>query len=233
LAPDLAEAHLAISSWAQANNQFRRAAQELQRAETLAPGNARVARAVGGYAAFLGRFDAAMESLRRSQILDPLNNDVQYALGQAYFSARRYDDAIASMKTYLAKAADDRDGVGVLGLAYVAKGDLEGGRKTCEATPDQWATQLCLAVAYDKLGRRDDSERMIAKMRAGYGDSASYQYSEIYAQRGDIHRALESLDTAARVHDPGLVSLKTDPLVDPLRKEPRFQAILKQLDFPG
>jgi serine/threonine-protein kinase len=232
LAPNLAEAHLAIASWAQGNNQFRRAAEEMQRAESLAPGNARVARAAGAYASSWGRFDAAIESLRHSQALDPLNHNTQYGLAQAYFAAHRYDDAITSVKTYLAKAADDRDAIGTLGLAYVAKGDLEGGRTACESMPDQWSTQMCLAIAYDKLGRRVDSERMIAKMRAGYGDSAAYQYSEIYAQRGDIRRALESLDTAMRVHDPGLVSLKTDPLLDPLRKEPHFQAILKQLDFP-
>jgi TolB-like protein/Flp pilus assembly protein TadD len=232
LAPDLAEAHLAISSWAQGSNQFRRAADEMQRAETLAPGSARVARAAGTYAVYWGRFDAAFDGLRRAQTLDPLNNNVQFSLGQAYFAARRYEEAITHVKTYLLKDADDRDGMSVLGLSYVAKGDLDGGRKTCESMPDQWATQLCLAIAYDKLGRHDDSERMIAKMNAAYGASASYQYSQIYAQRGDIHRALESLDAAVRVHDPGLVSLKTDPLLDPLRKEPRFLAILKQLDFP-
>jgi hypothetical protein len=37
--------------------------------------------------------------------------------------------------------------------------------------------------------------------------------------------------TAAR--DPGPVYLKTDPLLDPLRKEPRFQAIERELKFPN
>jgi hypothetical protein len=35
-----------------------------------------------------------------------------------------------------------------------------------------------------------------------------------------------------RLHDTGLVQLKTDPLSDPLRKEPRFQAIERKLKFP-
>jgi hypothetical protein len=35
-----------------------------------------------------------------------------------------------------------------------------------------------------------------------------------------------------RLRDPGLVELKTDPLVDPLRKEPHFQAIERELKFP-
>ena len=36
-----------------------------------------------------------------------------------------------------------------------------------------------------------------------------------------------------RLRDPGLEFLKTDPLMDPLRNEPRFQAIERQLKFPG
>jgi hypothetical protein len=43
---------------------------------------------------------------------------------------------------------------------------------------------------------------------------------------------LEWLDTAVRVRDPGLALLKTDPLLDPLRHEPRFQAIERELKFP-
>jgi hypothetical protein len=35
-----------------------------------------------------------------------------------------------------------------------------------------------------------------------------------------------------RLRDPGLVNLKTDPLLDPLRKEPRFQAVVRALKFP-
>ena len=37
----------------------------------------------------------------------------------------------------------------------------------------------------------------------------------------------------AVVYDPGLVLLETDPLMDPLRNEPRFQAIERQLKFPS
>ena len=60
----------------------------------------------------------------------------------------------------------------------------------------------------------------------------AYQYAEIYAQRGDTPKALEWLDTGLRVRDPGLLWLKTDRLMDPLRKEPRFQAVMRELTFP-
>jgi hypothetical protein len=55
----------------------------------------------------------------------------------------------------------------------------------------------------------------------------------IYGQRGDIARAMDWLDIAVRQHDPYLEYLKTNPLLDPLRKEPRFQAIERELKFPS
>lgn len=45
-------------------------------------------------------------------------------------------------------------------------------------------------------------------------------------------KALEWLETALRLRDPGLEQLKTDPLLDPLRHEPRFRAIETALRFP-
>jgi hypothetical protein len=36
-----------------------------------------------------------------------------------------------------------------------------------------------------------------------------------------------------RLRDPGLEGLKTDPLMDPLRQEPRFQAVMRALKFPS
>ena len=61
--------------------------------------------------------------------------------------------------------------------------------------------------------------------------AAAYQYAEIYVQWGNVPKALEWLDTAMRLRDPGLEDLKTDPLMDPLRKEPRFQAVMRELKF--
>ena len=67
---------------------------------------------------------------------------------------------------------------------------------------------------------------------AEFGDSAAYQYAAIYAQWGNRGQALQWLHAAVRLRHPGLACLKTDPLMDPLRKEPRFQAIERALKFP-
>ncbi len=70
-------------------------------------------------------------------------------------------------------------------------------------------------------------------MMAEGGDASAYKYATIYAQWGHRAKALEWLETALQLRDSGLELLKTDPLMDPLRKEPRFQAILRELKFPS
>jgi hypothetical protein len=65
------------------------------------------------------------------------------------------------------------------------------------------------------------------------GDAGGYQYAEIYAQWGESNAALDWLEKAMRLRDTGIANLRTDPLLDPLRKEPRFQAIERKLKFPN
>jgi hypothetical protein len=94
------------------------------------------------------------------------------------------------------------------------------------------ASQLCLALTYDKLGRHADAQAMFTTMRASRGDAGAVFYTWVLAQWGQTNRALDSLETALRVRSPYLEQLKTAELFDPLRKEPRFQAIERELKFP-
>jgi hypothetical protein len=88
-------------------------------------------------------------------------------------------------------------------------------------------------MTYEKLGLHTDADVMLAKFKVTHGNEAvAYQNATIYAQRGDTSNALQWLETAMHVRDSGLGYLKTDPLMDPLRKEPRFRAIERELKFP-
>ncbi|MBV8308239.1 MAG: hypothetical protein JO274_12225, partial [Gammaproteobacteria bacterium] len=63
-------------------------------------------------------------------------------------------------------------------------------------------------------------------------NAGAYFYAAIHAQWGNTPQALEWLETALKLRDQQLINLKTDPLLDPLRQEPRFQAIERELRFP-
>jgi len=70
-------------------------------------------------------------------------------------------------------------------------------------------------------------------MRQLYGDAASYQYAQVYAQAGDKDRAFAALDRALEIRDSGLLRVKTDPYIAPLRGDPRYSALLRKLNFPS
>ena len=147
-------------------------------------------------------------------------------------SARRYEESVAAFAELISVEPDFKLPYAERGLAYYGLGDLASARASCETTPDYWESQQCLAVTYDKLDRHTDAQAELSKLKLALGDSAAYQYSTVYAQWGNRAKALEWLETALRLRDPGLEKLKTDPLLDPLRQEPRFQSIERELKFP-
>ncbi len=233
LAPELAEGHMALGVLFEIGSlDFTQANEAYERARRLAPGNAQVLGLSGRFAANMGMFEAGIAANRRAMVLDPLNPRSHHLLGQALYAARRYEETLAAFAEVISLDAGEKPPYGYRGLAYYGLGDVQRARASCETRPDFWLTQWCLAVVYDKLGRHTDGEAQLAKMKATLGDAASYQYATIFAQWGDRVKALECLETALRLRDPGLVSLKTDGLMDSLRKEPRFQAVLRELKFP-
>jgi TolB-like protein/tetratricopeptide (TPR) repeat protein len=233
LAPDLAQAHLALAYVSDNTLNFPQANDEYERALALAPGNAGVLRTHGVFAAYMGHFDAGVAANRRAVVLDPLARASYSALARALYTGRRYKEAVAAYGEVISLEPDFKAAYGARGFAYYGLGDIKSARASCETKADHWLSQWCLAVIYDKLGRHADAEAELAKLKEAQSDGAAYQYATIYAQWGNRAQALEWLETALRLRDPGLENLKTDPLLDPLRKEPRFQAIERQLKFPS
>jgi TolB-like protein/DNA-binding winged helix-turn-helix (wHTH) protein/Flp pilus assembly protein TadD len=233
LAPELAEGHVALGHFfADGALDFTQARAAIERALALAPGDATVLRLSGKFLASMGQFDESISAARRAVTLDPLNRRSHNQLGESLYFARRYRQAIQAFADTIALDPAFQEAYGHRGVAYYGLGDLNSARSSCETKPNVWMSQQCLAIVYERLARRADAEAVLTKMRAAYRDAAAYQYSTIYAQWGDRQRALEWLATAMRLHDSGLVNLKTDPLMDSLRQEPRFQAIERELKFP-
>ena len=234
LAPELAEGHLALGYFFEDGAlDFTRANESFQRALALAPGDATVLRLSGDFLVSMGQFDEGISAARRAVALDPLNRSSHLVLGGGLYFARRYREAVQAYADIITLEPTIPEPYGVRGLAYYGLDDLKNARSSCESKPDHWTSQWCLAVVYDKIAQHTDAEAEFAKFRAKAGDAGAYQYATIYAQWGDRAKALEWLARAMRLRDPGLVLLKTDPLMDPMRNEPGFRAIERQLKFPS
>ena len=233
LAPNIAEGHLTLASALQSGLNYAQAKEEYERALVLSPGNAQVLRLASRFEADIGYFDSAIEKSRRAVALDPLDRTTYFGLGGRLYFGRRHQEAVAAYAEAIRLDPDYKVPYAMRGLAYYELGDLERARTDCEAKKDHFIFQVCLALVYEKLGRTADAKMELEKLKAVGGDSAAYQYAEIYAQWGDTAKALDWLEVALRVRDPGLTDLKADPLLDPLRQEPRYQAIESQLRFPN
>ena len=233
LAPAMTEGHVALATFYAGSLDFTQAMAEHERALTLGPGNARVLQVASPFLVAMGRTDMGIAAARRGVVIDPLNPLTHFSLGLALFYARRYEEAVAAFGQVVSLDPDGPLGYSWRGFAYFLLGNAERARESCAVRPEGWwLMQSCLALANDRLGRHADAETALARLKALEGGGAAYEYAMIYAQWGNTGEALNWLETALRLRDPALVSLKTEPRIDPLRKEPRFQAVERALKFP-
>ena len=85
------------------------------------------------------------------------------------------------------------------------------------------------AVIAARSGKMADFERIISRIHANAGDAASFQLAEACAQARQSDRSLAALEKCFEVKDPGVIGARTDPFLDPIRNDPRFQRIIRRL----
>ena len=232
-APNLGEAHWALAQVLEtAELNFAEASAEYERAVQLAPGNAQILGATAVFDVYMGNLERAAASARRAALLDPLNFHRWRLLANVARYAGRYEESLDYSHKALALEPHDAVSITTICNAYFNMGQLERARQVCEQQLDNWENQQLLAVIYHRLGRQDDAQKMYDTLHHDSGDGAAYQFAAIYAQWGDTAKALKWLEKAWKLRDPGLEQLKMDPLMEPLRSEPRYQAIIKALKFP-
>jgi len=232
LAPELAEGHVALAQILETELDLAGAYSEFERALELAPGSVRVLGLYGLFAVAMGQTERGLAASRKAVALDPLNSANQHNLGYNLLWARRYTEALTKLDTTLSLSPGDGPARMLRGFAYYRLGDFEKARLNCEAVSDTPFAYQCLALVYQKLGRHSDAEASFAKHKSSMGDAGYYGSAEILAEWGDHAGALEALEAAVRLRDSYLEYLTIDQFLDPLRNEPRFQAIERALRFP-
>jgi tetratricopeptide (TPR) repeat protein len=200
---------------------------------SLSPGSARVLRAYSRFSGNMQHTDVAITTARHGVELDPLNVDAHRTLGEAFEDARRYPEALAAFEAAIklnpthATQAYQR-----AGRLHYLMGDIQKAKAACAAEPDIYHLQTCMPLIYQKLGQHEAAKAALAIAMEAQKDYSSYQYAQIYAQWGQTDKAIDRLERGVKVLDPGVESIKVDPFLDPLRGEPRFQAIERAMKFP-
>ena len=88
-----------------------------------------------------------------------------------------------------------------------------------------------LAVLEHRAGNQPSADRALAQLISEVGDAAMYQQAEVMAQWGRADEAMAKLQRAREIGDSGLSLVATDPLLDPISKDPRFVRFVKDLGF--
>ena len=209
---------------------FPGAAADYAHGLALSPYNVLINTEYGAFQTNLGHFAAGIAAEERAILYDPLGANTFLRAAVINYLARRFDDALAALRhaEALGEPGPTR-GRGLRGLIQVAMGNAEEASRTCAPEGDL-AVAECTVIALHKLGKVTESA--LAKLQAFAGDSGAYNYAEIYAQWGQPDEALHWLSRAFDLRDNGLLFLKVDPMLDPIRSTPAFADIEQHMHFP-
>ena len=236
LAPQLGEAHLALGvMWSVGFLDFAAAAPEYARALELTPGSAEVQRDAAAYYGLTARPEIAIAAARRAVSLDPEGFRAHLTLAETYYHARRFSEALAANAQARQIDPGASQTAAYAAFSYLALGRFDEARQTCEsqrAGLDEDDQHWCLALAYHALGKRAAAEAELARLEELDGEAGAFYYAEVYAQWGERAAALHWLATAVRLHNTGLRLVKVDWPLDPIRNEPQFKRLERQLKFP-
>ena len=232
LEPELAEAWLRLAYITYAVDlDIAKARGQFDRALALDPGSAEVQGLYSNFAIGIGQTEKAIEAGSKAVQLDPIAPRPHVALATAYYGARRYDEALAVARRAERLDPNYPNVHGSIGYALLETGDLEGARAEFEKEPIEWQRLTGLALVAAKLGHAEQARAGLATALGRLGEAAAYQYAEINAQLGDHDEAFRWLGVAQRIKDPGLSIVVIDPLMDPLRDDPRYKKLTHELGF--
>ena len=232
---NLAEAHTALAdvlntydwNWEGANREYRKAI-EL---------NPNYANAHHWYAIALanqGLFDEAFSEIKRAQQLDPLSIRINQNVGYIYYLSRQYDKAINLLRKTIEIDSTFPLGNAELGDCYFMKKqyDIAYDAYQTEVRVTGDSTNIYLLACVDAVtGRKKEAMVLRGKLKdistRTFVPTSYFVFIEIYL--GNKDKAFALLQKAVEEKDSYMISLKTEPKFDPIRSDPRFANLLREV----
>jgi len=232
LAPESAEAMMAQAWLALVFGDQPLALELFEKTLERYPGNAFVNVLYGSNLFWSNRVEEGLAATKTGVELDPLNLEALVRLGIIYSQMGRCADVQKNTKRGLELEPGYGRVRGAVGICLLISGaDSAEALHWLEQEPVQFLRWTGESIALHRLGRTKEAGRRLQLMMGEYGNSASYQYAQVYAQWGEPEKALDWLQSALEVRDPGVLGMGMDHLLDPLRREPRFREILQLAGF--
>lgn len=224
----LAEPHATLGLVLHTSWEWAQAAKEYEKALELNPNYATAHQWYGFYLMNLGRRDESVRELKRAQELDPVSIEINSDLGVILTYARRPDEGMSYFKAALEMDQNFIEAHAALGLAYVLKGELDQAiselERARELSHDRSDVLANLGYADAIAARTTDALNILAQLKNN--NVSPYYQAIVLMGLGEKEKALAALEMGASQRDTGVGGLKTNPIFDPLRSEPRFQNIL-------
>ncbi len=209
---------------------------EFQRALALNPGDATARHWYAvHYLAPMGRLEEAVAELRSALELDPLNLVINANLGAILYFQRAYDSAIEQCRKTFELEPNYYFTYWVLGRAYEQKGMPEEAvaalEKSAVLSGGAPLTLGTLGHAYAACGRVEEARQLLSqleeKSKTCYVPSIAP--SVVLQGLGEKDHTLDRLEQALEERSGFLIWYNVDPRFDPLRADPRFQAIMRKV----
>lgn len=235
----LAEAHAALGSSQLHERDFAGAMRSFQRALELNPGYAHAYYALGRVLYCSERHAEAQQAMLSARSIDPMSMLIHTTVGDAYYYGRLFEKSVIYYR--MAVEIDARfDGahtdlarsLEALGRFDEAREQYEEGRRLSGGVA---GPSFGLAHLEASMGHEEEARRMLGELTAARSQRvvSAWGLAALHACLGDTDEAFRWLDTAVEEGATGLVFLRVHPRVDSLRKDPRFEVLLRRVGLAG
>ena len=209
-----------------------------QRAIALSPHYATAYHWYGNYLDGLGKEpDRALAMLEKAHELDPLAPMIHSNLGWALDRRGREAEAMAVYQKVIELNSDFYRAYEDIGSSRMRTNQfpeaVEALRKAVELSGGRLATRASLAAAYAGNGQEREAREILRDLT----NLSEQQYispihlARAYAQLGETDKAFELLERARQERDSWMPWVRTF-FSDDLQDDPRFQSLLRRLNFP-
>lgn len=178
----------------------------------------------------MGRFEEAVAAAERARTLDPLSPAPASALGAALSGAGRYDEALPVLQQVIASDPGYPAARFDLANLYWNTGDVA-------AAVRAWDEIAKLGFYGEVLGELQSAfegggKEAVLRAWAESADSSLSDQAWALAQLGELDDAIVRVEQAVELREGMVPFFAVEPRFDPLRGDPRFEAILDRLNFP-